>query len=325
MTSTTQAPALHFACNQCGKCCNSGPSLSLAELFTYSRDFIIGLRFQGQHIAHDGAGLTLIKRDRISEFKEHLRRFSPVVSTLTHETFINIFPVVAGYSTVEGNHCEALQSDKRCALEANKPAMCRAAPFDPVVPQSLQGPIAQRLKEFGCVRTESFEGSRPLYAEEKIVDTTFLKGYDERLQGLIDDDYLVSMITQSMREDLPFLPSLEALQQAVEAGSWIETSLAPVLFVIAFSRKDYIPVMANLIEEQMLLIERSIAEALYRKNKNERARTQLLRGYLDDYRTVLYAFQSGDIVEMERENDSVPSSLHEAISRYMQQMRPLES
>ena len=131
-------------CAACGSCCNSAPVLSLPELFRHQRVFIgtLGLRRVRRVRARDSLGrgsaaLEASEEDRAACARIAADCLHPMSTNDTSGYDLLFAPL--GFDDPSLGRCPALGQDSRCTIHGrDKPAMCRAVPFDPLMPDRLQ-------------------------------------------------------------------------------------------------------------------------------------------------------------------------------------------
>lgn len=282
-------------CNRCGKCCTTGPALSVPEAIRFRKTFIVGLRYQiqivykrdGQNVVAGGERPTFLSRDETATLRDYLTNVAPVYRTNEADFFLEIFPCSAGYSSVHASGCEALGADGGCTLHPDKPAMCRVAPMNPLAPPFLQPAKIRLFKEFDCAREgEDANPASLIFEDGTVVSHEYESAWREVLAAWgADAEYAVQLAGLVVRGSRD-APPLQTLIDAAKAGGYYETSMAPWLIAVAEDNRRYRPVVKAFIEDQRALIEAEIARALARKDRAERVKTDTLRNFLATYEVV---------------------------------------
>jgi Fe-S-cluster containining protein len=143
-----------FRCTACGRCCNSGPELSVPELFRHQHRFI---------------GRLAVRRVRRVGAGESAGGPSEVL-LVTH-----------AWHDERLARCPALAEDGRCALHAeNKPLVCAVAPLDALEPDALQHRVlAQRAREAAYFGADCLAEGAPALAARDARGATLNPSSDE--------------------------------------------------------------------------------------------------------------------------------------------------
>lgn len=143
LVHSTAAPDTGWSvrCAACGSCCNSPPLLSLPELFRHQHLFIgtLGLR----RVRRVRTGDTLGRGGRSYQAdNEDGAAVERLVNDCLHripDPNDDLLLAPLGFDDPGLGRCPALGEDGRCTLHGRqKPAMCAAVPFDPLMPDRLQ-------------------------------------------------------------------------------------------------------------------------------------------------------------------------------------------
>jgi hypothetical protein len=126
-------------CTACGRCCNSGPELSVPELFRHQQRFIGRLA---------------------------VRRVRRVESGAAARAAFDVLLVTHAWHDERLGRCPALADDGRCTLHAeNKPLVCALAPLDALVPDAFQHRVlAQRAREAAYFGADCIVAGAPALA-----------------------------------------------------------------------------------------------------------------------------------------------------------------
>lgn len=111
---------LDFHCTQCGRCCEElWLPLAMSEAVDWLRDgnpvavFCQAIPWPGEPADSDEA----------AQYKR-ARSFAAMAGALPVRVLVSL-------AAPQGNHCPNLQADKRCAIYARRPSVCRAYPAEP--------------------------------------------------------------------------------------------------------------------------------------------------------------------------------------------------
>ncbi|WP_455233095.1 hypothetical protein [Geopseudomonas aromaticivorans] len=277
----------------------------MSEAFKHQGRFITGLRYQvqqfqfgwepGQRVAMKGNGLAFDAAEQ-NEAEAHMAKIWPCLRAGNERGYLNIFPMVTGYSLVDGRSCEALGADLKCTLQNDKPAMCRTVPFDPILPETLQGAVLPRFTRYGCVwpADDGVASDDLIYRDRAIVHDQMKADFNERGTALVATAREVEPLAMFMSAGADFAPATADVFMASARGGWCETSMAPLLLASAMVHPEKREEYRAFARSQIALINEEIGLAMKRKDKRDRERTGTLRNYVPQYENVLTAFDDPD-------------------------------
>jgi len=282
--------AFAFTCTQCGDCCrHGGPALCIDEVFKYQDIFITGLRWGCQAVPKKHVFTFKGEPAAAQKMRNHFATFCPAsFDDKADSVHVHIYPMVSGYYTERP--CPALNTEEgTCNLHHDKPTMCRSVPFDPALPEDMQGIV---LRDFGhdCMtKTPAPDAAaNVIYRNGQIADSSCKADYERRLAVMQKDQPTIGPLCYFVdNEQSPLAPTKAQLLNCANSGSWIEMSMFGLLIVLLNSRKISPQIAESYLHSQIRLIEASIADALERRRHNERERTALMREYLAAYRNLL--------------------------------------
>jgi hypothetical protein len=201
-----------FRCAACGKCCNSGPELSVPELFHHQHRFL---------------GRLAVRR---------VRRLAP--GTNSDTAVSDVLLVTHAWHDEAVGRCPALDADGRCAIHADrKPLVCSLAPLDALVPDALQAELlATRAREAAfwaadCIAPGARPDFVPLVRRLTVVDPTARDALARRRAELaLEKRHWGVGVFRLLEPELFAKP--EALAKIPPDG-FLSLSIAPVLMVLA--------------------------------------------------------------------------------------------
>ncbi|QVN19987.1 YkgJ family cysteine cluster protein [Burkholderia pyrrocinia] len=279
-----------LACNACGRCCNSAPTLSLRELFRHRHRFVGALT------------IRRVPKPRIGERwraggREHALDADDVADSdaLAERLFHRIGGAngewvaltLQGYDYPSLGRCTALADDGRCSVHAEKPAICGAVPLDPMLPDRLQSRVlAARRDEAGwlganCIVEAGDERPAvepafpiPLVTAGQVADRAALDTYRDALafeRAVWRDAVFASLIGggQDVRHALTRLAP----------GGYLTVSIVPVLLAVAQVSAHCRALCIDFIDAQLALIGANVEAALARRRVDDRPATRELRGF----------------------------------------------
>ena len=240
---------MSLRCTACGRCCNSPPALTLAELFAHEALFVGCLAVSR---AADG---------------------TPVFATQAHD-----YPSLA--------RCPALADDGRCDIhETGKPGMCRVVPLDPRLPEAAQPVLLRRRfaeaawMQADCLADGAREGHAPLLDDGgRIADGGYRADWLAHRAALADEG-------PAWRDELAAWLAPELARMPLRApGGWLALSLVPVLAVRARRSPEEAARGRRYAGAQATLIDVTVARAIARRDVRDRPFTAELRRFGDHYR-----------------------------------------
>lgn len=273
-----------LSCNQCGKCCNSGPSLSFSEIFKFQDKFVIGLFVQAQSERIENykiAGYKTASEEDIISIREHQDKLFSKVATWNGAYYLQFFPMDIGYSVLKEHSCGHLNSSGACDLHNDKPNMCRSVPFDAVMPEGNQEYVLERfMNSFSCLSPSGVDNNL-IYRDGKITNGSYLDGYKAKFEDLQSNTLYNSLLAKMIEEGTPGLPPLGYFIDAAKRGARVEMSIIYYLSAYLSEGDDFKEKRAKEIKEfcenQIHLSEELIAKAISRKMKSDMPRTKALR------------------------------------------------
>ncbi|WP_423369347.1 flagellin N-methylase [Burkholderia sp. LMG 32019] len=279
-----------LACNACGRCCNSPPTLSLRELFRHRHRFVgaltirrvpkrrIGERWRAGGREHGLDADDVAAADALAERLFH--RPGGVGSEWIALT-------LQGYDYPSLGRCAALADDGRCSVHADKPSICGAVPLDPMLPDRLQSRVLAARRDDAAwlganciVETASTSSSVassfpiPLVTAGQVADRSALDAYRDALvfERAVWRDAVFASLNgggQDVRHALSRLAP----------GGYLTVSIVPVLLAVASVSAQCRALCLDFIDAQRALIDANIEAALARRHAGDRPATRELRGF----------------------------------------------
>lgn len=277
---------IHHECNACGRCCDSGPALSLSELFRFEQVFIGCLalrRVPRLRVGELVGGLHLATQQDVSETESlmdemyHRPKNDP---SFVLEIAIHAF----GYESWRS--CPALAEDGKCTLHGQgKPLACQCVPFDPAVSDALQRwVLAHRASEAASWGAACIQPSAISPTSIALRRLTVLPPHQRSLAARRRD----MGIDKSLWQERLFRHLDVHLQRVdatpIPATGYMLLSLAPVLAAVSDASERCQTRVLQFLDAQKHLMNQTLQAALHRKNRADRADTQLLRSFLEKNR-----------------------------------------
>lgn len=279
----------YLNCNQCGKCCSTGPSLSFSEIFKYQDQFVLGLSCQAQtdrkeNFPQTAMGEAISVADH-QMIMDHMMSLFGRFNTLAGGYYLQIYPMDIGYSMLPHHSCSQLEASGGCVLQDDKPSMCRAVPFDAVLPESQQALKIEGFKtHFTCLTTTGAEQDL-IYREGEIVNSAYKAGYDAKLADFQENMEWMVMMAQSAVARDGFMPPAEHILEVAKRGGRLELSILFYMTVYMHQKPEAMVSRTRQVIDfcasQIKLSNELIAKAITRKNKAELDRTRALRSNIE--------------------------------------------
>ncbi|WP_201642082.1 hypothetical protein [Paraburkholderia metrosideri] len=279
--------AFSFACSACGKCCNSPPSMTLAELFMHRDRFIGCLAIGRVSRKRQGERLRVGHHESVLDDTD-IAEFASIADTLLYQAGETFSIATQGYDYPSVGRCPALEEDGRCAIHfAGKPVTCEVVPLDPLVPDRLQHLVLAARNQSGayfganCIQEGEHVDAALLVSGSRIVDAGALHAVTRRRHALAKEREIWGQaVFESLRQDLFNSPAALA---RIPAGGFLTISIVPALLAVAGASERCRQLTAVYIDSQIALIGRSIDQALLRRRLDDRPVTQELRGFANAY------------------------------------------
>ncbi|HEF4728618.1 YkgJ family cysteine cluster protein [Burkholderia multivorans] len=283
--------AYALACNACGRCCNSAPTLSLRELFRHRERFVgaltihrvpkrqIGERWRAGEREHGLDADDVAACDALAERLFH--RFGGASGDWAALT-------LQGYDYPSLGRCPALADDGRCSVHADKPSICGAVPLDPLLPDRLQARVLAARRDdavwFGsrCIVDEAQAQHAAAHAVPSIA---LVRATDVVDRAALDACRDALAFERAVWRDAAFASLIDGGQPMREAwsrlapGAYLTLPIAPVLLIVASLSAHCRALCLDFIDAQLALIDARIEAALARRRLDDRPATRELRGF----------------------------------------------
>ncbi|RXV68989.1 flagellin N-methylase [Burkholderia stabilis] len=282
-----------LACNACGRCCNSAPTLSLRELFRHRHRFVGALtirRVPKRRIGerwHAGGREHALDADDVAAADALADRLFHRIGGAGGEW---IALTLQGYDYPSLGRCAALADDGRCSVHADKPSICGAVPLDPLLPDRLQARVlAARRDETAWLGANCIVESKgkdapssgepafaiPLVTAGQVADRAALDTHRDALvfERAVWRDAVFASLTDGGQD-------LRHALSRLAPGGYLTVSIVPVLLAVAPVSARCRALCIDFIDAQRALIGASIEAALARRRIDDRPATRELRGFV---------------------------------------------
>ncbi|MBV9529430.1 YkgJ family cysteine cluster protein [Sphingomonas sp.] len=275
----------HFACTQCGKCCNRAPEVELSEAASLADVFVFRLLFRVYSLPRAperGADAEVFyQKKRL--LAAHAARKSPVKlmrqSKPVDSTSYLLISALA-LDTLPGA-CAALD-EGRCSIHDRRPLGCRSVPFHYSRPHGLALADFDAFVATPGYACDTSEAGAPFLQGGRIVDAPTLQARGDALQlATIDRPWKEAIVRAMKRGSDSSLPSLADIE--ANAGFAAMTASMRTAWEIAadtglLGREK----ARGLIQQQLATIEREV-----QRGERSAADWQTLQEMCRDYRQAL--------------------------------------
>jgi Fe-S-cluster containining protein len=243
-----------FRCNACGRCCNSPPLMTVAELFEHQSRFV---------------GCIAITRRPRSAGGER-------ISIATQ-----------GLDSEAGERCPALSVDGLCSIHSSRPAICAAVPLDPALSDTLQKAVLAARSadktyiDADCISRTPREGYAPLTSDDAIVDAGFAQAAARRrAAAALDQKIWGERLLPGIREQIDALPPPTSIH-------YLTIPLVPILGLFAAISPASVPRCLLYVDSQLALI----ASKLQTLSTSATPRATQLTGELRNFQNAYARFR----------------------------------
>jgi Fe-S-cluster containining protein len=248
-----------FACSSCGKCCNSGPQLSVPELFHHEERLIGCLTLRRVRRVRQDAARGVTREDERS-FALLAERLLFALPDGEHALAL----ATQAFYDPELARCALLLPDHRCGVQHDrKPAACLVAPLEAWLPDRMQHRVlAGRLQaaEYlgaDCItRGAPGAGGQPLTRNLTVVDDDAQRALQRRRDDLADERrYWGEAVFASLQRQLVDPVALAR----IPSEGFVSIPPAPLLLVLAAVSERCRQRVLRFVQAQLGLITSTLA------------------------------------------------------------------
>jgi Fe-S-cluster containining protein len=287
--------SVHFGCTRCGQCCRASIQLGLAEALDYDQEFLLALVFSMETwnlgdfkknrpavpITHEELLTTLaFRKDKLALDQSRDTVFQVGRVRATGErvvTFLSVSACGLGDFEAGAAKCPALDAGGSCTIYERRPLGCRVFPLDALYPEMLQNvPLAPLAKRLPC---DFSEQAPPMWSEGKLADPQARALLEARQEAIRKDSVFLPYYGMAAANFRP-MPSLSEILLAIKGNGKLDLPFVPALVYLVASGQVSPERAEQCLERQTQLAAKAVDAALARKDKAERARTNVLRNCL---------------------------------------------
>ena len=276
----SQSDTIHFACHQCGKCCQKSPHMHFYDMIELSDEFI----FQTSHHAVISYAQNPLETELLGHYQAlgHTIMMPEIEASLFY--FLDFLPIAyPSYGS-----CPKL-IDNKCSIYGKRPTSCKIAPLDARFDDTQQWRTLNYFKknvenhDWKC----SFSESDPVvFHNEEIYQPGLNSFYFSSVDALRDftDKYIEFLGMHSKnQQDYHF----KALFKSVTSNNLMITDMIIPLQVARYHNIISEDVAINFIENQLSLIEKEMLVSTQLKRKENLQVSRLYKKQKDDYRKAI--------------------------------------
>jgi hypothetical protein len=165
--------------------------------------------------------------------------------------------------------------------------MCRSVPFDPALPEHMQGAVLRDFSHDCMTKTEAPDAANVIYRNGRITGAACKDDYDRRLAAMRKDQSTLTRLSYFiLDEPTEFGPSKAEFMMTIRNGGWIETPMMPLLFVLLRNKEISPQDAENYLHTQITLIEAGM-DAGSQPARRPHNRASTMRDYLAMYSKLL--------------------------------------
>jgi len=289
-----------LACNACGRCCNSAPTLSLRELFRHRHRFVGALTIRRVPKRRIGEPWRAGGREYALD-ADDVAAADALAERLFHRSggagaeWIAL--TLQGYDYPSLGRCAALADDGRCSVHADKPSICGAVPLDPMLPDRLQSRVLAARRDdaawLGANCIVEAGASHAAIASSFPIPLVTAGQVADRAALDVHRDALV--FERAVWRDAVFASWVGGGQDVhralsrVAPGGYLTVSIVPVLMAVASVSAHCHALCMAFIDAQRALIGTNIDAALARRHADDRPATRELRGFAQAFERARHA------------------------------------
>ncbi len=279
-----------FKCTICGKCCNSAPLMTVAELFHHERLFVgcLALRRIKPHKAGDVLFAQQFRRTVSSADAQLLNDLAK--SQLFHtagmnnqgDYYFSIMTQAMDYESLQ--KCPALGEDNYCTIQSDrKPNVCSVVPFDALYPDSFQN-IVLMSRGFAenCLVNGLKDDFEVVAQDRQVQSDEYLKALRLRRDHLCLEKKLWGEAIFAMLQAEGYCHSGKAGKVPID-NAILSLSIIPVLMVVAGVSEKCANRCLQYVDVQIDLLDHKISQALSRKSTADKPTTQVFRAFKHHY------------------------------------------
>ncbi len=222
-------PDRHFACTQCGACCNRAPELELGEAAQFADTFVLQLMMRiyslprslidyDSPLPREAASAEFYESKRLLGFfaaaswHAKVRRGDRVVDYVQYLS-LSVLPLDSG-----SRACPALAGD-RCGIYARRPLACRSVPLHYSRPEASGTRDLDAFTATQGYRCDT-SGQAPLVlAQGKIVDEVLRKARADALGQADRDTKWKAALVRAMKTGDQGLPGPREVEANADRGA----------------------------------------------------------------------------------------------------------
>lgn len=286
----TAFTTVSFKCTICGKCCNSAPLMTVAELFHHEKLFIgcLALRRIKRHKAGAVLHVQQLKHTvshadtKLLDDLAQSQLYQTIQMQTQGDYYFSIMTQAMDYESL--NKCPALGENNYCTIHNDrKPNVCSVVPFDALYPDSLQNIVLlSRGFAENCIVNGLKADFEVVVKDRQVQNYEYLKALRQRRDDLHFEKQLWGNTVFALLQAEGYCHSGEAAKAPWD-DALLSLSIIPVLMVVAGVSEKCADRCLQYIDSQLDLLEQKINQALSRKSAVDKPTTQVFRAFKHHY------------------------------------------
>lgn len=270
---------IHFACTQCGKCCDKSPLANFYDLFNLADEFV----FQ---TAHHG----LLSYNKKREAEELTQFYRMIGHTLVLPELDAVLFYYINFMAVEypQETCSKLK-DNLCTIYSKRPSSCKLSPINDGFDDTQQWKTINIFKdkvENKDWKCDFSENAPILYKNEEIYSLNHNSLYFQSIGSNRDfTDKYVNFIKNGGEKY--FQNHFKAVLNTTLSKSQMITDL---MIPLTVGLKEHVldeSTVIDFVEKQIILIEKELSKSSFFKIKDNLKISRLYKKQKDDYKNAL--------------------------------------
>lgn len=275
---------LNFECTKCGSCCKTPPQLTAEEALNFSDKFFLQL-------SHYSI-ISYEKNPLERELLEHYNKFCHIFFLPEKQCHLYYFVSLSAVSR-PSEFCPQLTADNLCSIQNDKPLFCRAAPLNITMPETKQLSAFNNqwlpLIESGVFKC-NISGTAPVYIKDNTIaqrdDEDYYYGLLNQIRKLTA--FYINNVLKDDQERQKHLGYCFDSCEKTNSSLFYTSSLDLFDFYYKLSLlRDF--ELKQFIEKQSNFLKKDIAQALIKKDLNDRSITNLMKKELN--KLEMYRFE----------------------------------
>jgi Fe-S-cluster containining protein len=262
----------HFACTQCGKCCDRSPEVELGEAADLADMFVFRLMFRiytlPRHLP-DFLAKSLVPREQASiDFYETKRQLAlhcahswiARIGTDAGQIETGKYLMLSALTLDKGQGTCLQLNNRTCRIHSRRPISCRTVPLHYSRGEAFAVRDFDKFTATPGYACETGPAAPQLLSGGRIVHPDILAGRTSaRSQAVADRQWKAAIFRRLTRGDMPGLPSLDQIEDNARIGA-LTTSMRVAWQIAVEAGLMPDTAFRHAIDAQLASIDRALAE-----------------------------------------------------------------